>query len=85
MEAKRNDNLVMENNTVEVLYVEMGAENQTLPDMQLSSVKRRPTKTRSIVYKFFNWEEETQQWSCIICTYVEKCFRSLCFGYYRFV
>lgn len=61
----------MENNTVEVLYVELGDESQASAHSQSLSVKKRPVKTRSIVYQFFNWEEETNEWSCNICAYVK--------------
>ncbi len=69
MEAtvQSSNNLVMEN--VEVLYVELGTENQATE--QSSGVNRRPVKTRSIVYQFFNWNVETNEWSCNICTYVK--------------
>ncbi|KAJ6634728.1 putative AC transposase [Pseudolycoriella hygida] len=54
--SNENDNLVVENVTVEVMYIEMGEESQTSSSQ---SVKKRPAKTRSNIYQFFNFEEGT--------------------------
>lgn len=67
-----SDNLLLGNGNmeVEILYVETGEESQSSADARSLSVKK-PVKTRSIVYQFFNWEDGTNEWACTICAYVK--------------
>lgn len=37
---------------------------------ELPPVTKKPTKTRALVYMFFDWDEESSRYKCKLCEYV---------------
>lgn len=57
-----NKNVVSEN-------VEPNGENRVEENNAKSSTGK-PKTTRAIVYEFFKWDDETNQYNCSLCEYV---------------
>lgn len=59
---------VMDLEIGQIIYIN---ENETgAVDIPMENVKllKKPNKTRSPVYKFFEWDAEISQWKCTTCT-----------------
>lgn len=67
-----NDPEIVGNSSI-VMYVEREGDQiiEIEEVLQPSPVIYKPMKPRATVYKFFNWEEGSNQWKCTICEYAK--------------
>lgn len=67
-----NRNLVLNDLAIgQIIFMDENQNRETEEGTEVPSEKvrqiKKPNKTRSPVYKFFEWDENLSKWKCITC------------------